>query len=127
MPLFHVWFATKGRRWLLLGEVQEAAKRELQAVASEKGIALLECEAIVDHVHLLLDVADRRRLPRVMNDLKGISSRRVFATFPELKMDAETEHFWQKGYGKKVVPPAALEATKRYIRTQWERLDGFER
>lgn len=51
----------------------------------------------------------------------------MFAAFPELKMDAETEHFWQKGYGKKVVAPAAATAMKRYIRTQWERLDGFER
>ena len=127
MPLFHVWFATKGRRWMLLGDVQKAAKRELEAVASEKGIALLECEAIVDHVHLLVDVPDLRRLPRVMNDLKGISARRVFAAFPELKMDAGTEHFWQKGYGKRVVPPAAAEATKRYIRTQWERLESYER
>jgi REP element-mobilizing transposase RayT len=63
---------------------------------------LLECEAIVDHVHLLLDVADQRRLPRVMNDLKGISARRVFAEFPELKMDAETEHFWQQGYERRL-------------------------
>ena len=54
MPFFHVWFATRGRRWLLLGDVQEAAKRELKGIAATKGISLLECEAVVDHVHLLL-------------------------------------------------------------------------
>lgn len=109
------------------GDVQEAAKRELVAIAREKRINLLECEAVVDHVHLLLDVVDKGRLPRVMNDLKGVSARRLFEQFPELKIDARTNHFWQRGYGSKLVPSGALGATKRYIRTQWDRLDGFER
>jgi putative transposase len=127
MPFFHVWFATRGRRWLLLGDVQEAAKRELKGIAATKGISLLECEAVVDHVHLLLDVPDKTRLPRVMNDLKGVSARRLFEAFPELKLDAHTNHFWQQGYGSKLVAPGALNATKRYIQTQWERTDSFER
>jgi REP element-mobilizing transposase RayT len=62
-----------------------------------------------------------------MNDLKGVSARRLFEAFPELKLDAHTNHFWQQGYGSKLVAPGALNATKRYIQTQWERTDSFER
>ena len=127
MQVFHVWFATKRRKWLLLGDVQEAARREFQAIAVEKSIKLLASEAIVDHVHLLFELSDRGKLPRAMNDLKGVSARRLFETFPELKLDAHTNHFWQEGYGFKLVAPAALAATKRYISTQWDRLDNYER
>ena len=127
MAYFHVWFATKSRKWLLQGDVREAAKREFSTIALNKRIKLLECEAVVDHVHLLLEVSDRGRLPRIMNDLKGISARHLFEEFPELKLDAETNHFWQQRYGSKLVAPGALDAIKRYIRSQWDRLESFER
>jgi putative transposase len=123
---FHVWFATKRRKWLLVDEVQEAAKAVLADIAREKGLALLEHEAIVDHVHLLLELDDRAKLPRAMNDLKGISARRLFEMFPDIKLDSHTNHFWQEGYGSKIVSPQAIETTKRYIQTQWERLDSYE-
>jgi putative transposase len=112
--------------WLLLDEVQEAAKAEFSRVAREKGIKLLEREAIVDHVHLLLDLDDVGRLPRAMNDLKGISARRLFEQFPDIKLDAHTNHFWQEGYGSKIVAPHAVATTRRYIQTQWERVDNYE-
>jgi putative transposase len=126
MPIFHIWFATKSRKWLLVDEVQEAAKAVLADIAREKGLALLEHEAIVDHVHLLLELDDRAKLPRAMNDLKGISARRLFEMFPDIKLDAHTNHFWQEGYGSKIVSAQAIETTKRYIQTQWERLDNYE-
>ena len=50
----------------------EAAKQLLADIAKSKGLALIECEAIVDHLHLLLDLDDDAKLPRAMNDLKGI-------------------------------------------------------
>jgi REP element-mobilizing transposase RayT len=70
--LFHVWFATKNRKWLLQGDLIEAAKQEIARVARDQGIAVLECEAVVDHVHLLLRLADKSELPRAMNSSKGL-------------------------------------------------------
>jgi putative transposase len=126
MPTFHVWFATKNRKWLLLDEVQEATKMLMTQIAAEKGIRLLEQEAVVDHVHLLVDLEDKAKLPRVMNDLKGISARRLFEMFPDIKLDMHTSHFWQEGYGSKIVAPDAIATTRRYIQTQRERLDNYE-
>jgi REP element-mobilizing transposase RayT len=62
-----------------------------------------------------------------MNLLKGTSARRLFQRFPELKLDAHTLSFWQRGYGSKSVPLTAAVVTATYIRTQWERLEGYER
>ena len=115
MPYFHVWFATKYRKWLLQGDVLDEARRLLREIASAKGIELLECEAIVDHVHLLLDLSDKAQLPNAMMNLKGVSARRLFERFPELKLDVQTNNFWQIGYGSKIVAPNAVSTTKRYI------------
>jgi putative transposase len=127
MPLYHVWFATKTRKWLLQGDIEEAIKESMWTIAKEKNIRLLECETIVDHVHLLVSVEDRANLSRAMNLLKGITSRRVFQVFPELKLDAGVAAFWQHRYAAKLVPESATATVGRYIRTQWDRLEKYER
>ena len=127
MPFYHVWFATKRRKWLLQGELVAAVKDLLINIATTHDIELLEHEAVVDHVHLLLLVHDQSELPKALNLLKGASARRIFQRFPELKLDAQTSSFWQAGYGSKEVPPAAVGAVRSYIRTQWDRLEDYER
>jgi putative transposase len=123
---FHIWFGTKRRKWLLQGDVRDAAVELLKETATEKGIKLLEVEAVVDHVHLLLDLRDKGELPNAMMNLMGVSARRLFETFPELKLDAHANSFWQEGYGSKLVAPAAVPTVRRYIRTQWDRLEAYE-
>lgn len=97
------------------------------AVAKDKHIGLLECESMVDHVHLLIAVADRARLSKAMSLLKGTSSRRLFQRFPDLKHDAGTKNFWQHRYGARIVPEPAKAQVRHYIRTQWDRPEKYER
>ena len=123
MPLYHVWFATKQRKWLLQGEIQDAARAEFDAIAQRRGIDLLEREAIVDHVHMLLRVADRPELSTAMNYLKGASSRALFLKYPTIKLDSHTNSFWQAKFGSKIIPPEREQQLRRYIRTHWDRLD----
>lgn len=124
---YHVWFATKRRKWLLQGEVDEAAKDFIREAAREKEISLIECETAVDHVHLLLRLRPDQTLPAVMNLLKGISSRKLHLAFPDLKLDSGSDHFWQRGYAYKIVEPGSLESRLSYVRTQKERLEEFDR
>lgn len=124
--IFHVWFATKRRKWLLQGELGSAVQELLQRIAQEKMIDLLECATVVDHVHLLTRVAPHG-LSEAMRILKGASSYQAFRKFPELKIDAGTNSFWQARYGAKVVPPEAVSLVSKYIRTQDRRLEKFDR
>jgi putative transposase len=127
MPLYHVWFATKRRKWLLQEEVGKATKDLIWAVAKDKNVRLLECETIVDHVHLLIAAEDAAHLSKAMNLLKGITSRRILEKFPELRLDARVGAFWQHRYAAKAVPERAVPSVGRYIRTQWDRLEKYER
>ena len=127
MPLYHTWFATKRRKWLLLGDVHDMVKGIIVSVAAEKRIDLIECETAVDHVHVLVRAADRTDLSRAMNYIKGLSSKRLFERLPELKLDIGMNNFWQHRYGAKVVPDAAKHSVTQYIRTQQERLGKYAR
>jgi putative transposase len=127
VALYHVWFAAKRRKWLLQGDIGRAAKELMLQVAADKGINLIECQSMVDHFHLLIEVADRSDLSRALNLLKGTVSRRLFERFPELRMDAGVNNFWQHRYGARLVDVGATGMIRRYIRTQDQRLEKYER
>ena len=126
MPFVHVWFATKGRRRILEGDLLESARRELAQAADRHGIRLLECEGVLDHFHILVELGELSELSRAMNLLKGASARAIFLEMPDLKHDIHSTSFWQAGYGSTLVPEAAVPTVRRYIRTQWDRLEKYE-
>ena len=127
MPLYHVWFSTKRRKWLLQGDVAEAAERAIWEAARSHGIRLHECKSAVDHVHVMIGLESPEELPAAMKALKGRSARAVFQELETLKLDGQTDNLWQRGYGWKPVAPGTERTVRRYIRTQMERLDKFDR
>lgn len=122
---YHVWFATKNRKCLLEGDVEEKVRDLLWEIAKDRGIDLLACETMFDHVHLMLRVKGSD-LPRAVFLLKGTSARRVFQAFPELKLDARTQSFWQARYGAKPVADDAVPLLGEYIATQKDRPEKYE-
>ena len=127
MPFLHVWFSTKNRRWLLQDEIAVKAKDLFMAIAAEKHIELIETETAIDHVHMLLLAANDTDLSWRMKLLKGRSAYEIFRFFPWLKTSEGLGSFWQASYKARIVPENHLETVRRYIRTQDERLEKFER
>ena len=124
---YHVWFSTKRRKWLLQGEIEELVKTLLTETVGEKQMRLLECQPIIDHVHLLIEAGSDDDLSWTMTLLKGRSSYELFRRLPELKLDAGENSFWQRGFAARIVPPEQLETVRWYIRTQDRRLEKYER
>ena len=80
---------------------------------------------MVDHVHLMLSTrADE--LSRQVKLLKGISARGLFQEFPDLRLDAHTDHFWQRGFGYRELEDDA-QGVAWYIRTQKRRPGKYDR
>jgi putative transposase len=125
MAYFHVWFATKHRMWLLEGQLLEAVREEIAKAAADHEINLIEYEAIIDHVHLLLDV-EGNDLATAMKHIKGVSARRLFQQFPELRSGGTMSSLWQAGYGHKLVPMRGVDSVRRYIKAQWQRMGQYE-
>ena len=124
---YHIWFGTKYRRRVLVAEIGEYVENQFRAIASSKSIRLLECKCYVDHAHLLLLDVSESYLPNAIRLLRGGSAYRTFRRFPELKLDASTQHLWRRGYGRRRVPLDQIEAVRHYVRTQEDRPDAFDR
>jgi putative transposase len=125
--VYHVWFSTKQRKWLLQGDVVETAKRVIGQVARDHEIDLMELELMPDHAHLLLGAEPATQLSWFLKLLKGRSAFEVFKAYPELKIDAHTNSLWQDGFESRMVPPDQISIVRRYIQTQDERLENYER
>ncbi len=123
--LYHVWFSTKRRKALLAGDVENQAKLILRRIAEDNEIDLRQCETMVDHVHLLLS-ARPKDLSRHVKLLKGISARKLFQLFPDIKLDAQVRHFWQRGFGYRATGGDA-QGVAWYIGTQKHRMGKYDR
>jgi len=83
-----------------------------------------ECELIefngeAEHVHMLVSFPPKVSVSKLVNSLKGVSSRRLRREFPEL-----AEHYWRAkrlwngSYFAGSVGGAPLEILKQYIERQ---------
>src|SRR4051794_37434399 len=116
MTLFHVWFSTKDRRDVLVGELRDLVLSEFQRLAKVAEVTLIAVQTEYDHLHLLVRISDSRNLSSVMHLLKGSSSRTITVHYPELRAEMG-KSFWQKSFGRRIVPEDQLETVRRYVET----------
>ncbi len=72
---YHVVFCPKYRRKVLNNGVDERVKELINNICQELHVDLIEMEVMPDHVHLLLEVDPQFGIHKVVNRIKGISSR----------------------------------------------------
>ncbi len=114
----HVTFATKRRKKIIAGEIRERVHFWFDRVAVDYNIQLKERNTWLDHAHLLIYVDYGQDLSYMLNALKGISARRVFQEFPDLKMQIGENHFWGRRFHDVEVSLEAVERVRRYIERQ---------
>ena len=114
----HVTFASKRRKKIIVGEIRERVHYWFDEIAADYEIQLEERNTWLDHAHLLIYVRYAEDLSDMLNALKGISARRVFQEFPDLKMQIGENHFWGRRFHADEVPSEAVERVRRYIQRQ---------
>lgn len=71
-----------------------------------------------DHIHLLLQIDPDCKLSKVVNLLKGGTSRIIRREFPDLREFLWGKHLWAVGYFAETVGQIEEAALRRYIREQ---------
>ena len=82
--------------------------------ANRHGCETIATGLVSDHVHMVLRMPSQFDLPRLVQGLKGASSRLA-------NLESLTGLRWAKGYEAKTVSPSGLEAVVRYVRSQVQR------
>ena len=63
-----------------------------------KGVAIIEAEVCVDHVHMLLEIPPKMSVSSFMGYLKGKSSLMIFEKWGNARYQYRNREFWCRGY-----------------------------
>ena len=63
-----------------------------------KKVEIIEAEACVDHVHMLVSMPPHLSVSQFMGFLKGKSTLMIFDRHANLKYKYGSRHFWCRGY-----------------------------
>jgi putative transposase len=115
---YHFVWCVKYRRQVLVGKVDERLKEILQEIAADKGFAIKSMEVMPDHVHVFASAHPKLAPGYLYKMLKGISGRRLFMEFPELKSKLWKGHLWNPATYTETVGHVSESTILRYIEDQ---------
>jgi len=115
----HIVFVTKYRRKTLTPELLEYLKSAFADCLAAWRCSLVEFGGEPDHVHLLIEYPPTVELSRLINSLKGVSSRLIRRDFPELKRRVwKGKHLWSPSYFAASCGGAPLSIIRQYVESQ---------
>ncbi|MBA3532201.1 MAG: IS200/IS605 family transposase [Ardenticatenales bacterium] len=112
---YHFVWVTKYRYQVLRGEVAERARELLRQSCMAREIKILKGHVSKDHIHLLVSCPPTLSRAKVMQYLKGRTSRLLQQEFPHLKKRYWGEHIWARGYFCATVGAVTEQQIRDYI------------
>ena len=94
----HLVWVPKYRKRVLTGQVAIRARNIIRQVAVEHEIDIITGKIASDYVHLFIAYRPTQNISKIVQWLKGISSRLLLSEFPHLKRQFCGRHFWARGY-----------------------------
>ncbi len=95
---YHIVFAPKYRRQIIYGKIKADIGQILRKLCEQKGVEIIEANACVDHIHMLVSIPPKLSVSQFMGYLKGKSSLMIFDRHANLKYKYGNRQFWCKGY-----------------------------
>ncbi len=110
----HLSWTTFKRRPMIGPEEETFLKAFLPTEAKKHGSTVMALGMVSDHVHMLLRLGSVIAVPKLVQSLKGASSRLSKRTDEANCRGLK----WAKGYDLRSVSPQSVPAVIEYVRTQ---------
>lgn len=115
----HLVFVPKYRGKVFSSEHLDTLESILRKVCEDFESELVEFNGETDHVHLLVNFPPKVAVSKLVNSLKGASSRKMKRYHPELSKPAYLKDaLWSPSYFAGSVGGAPLSLLKQYIEQQ---------
>ena len=115
---YHIIWVTKYRRKVLGGNISRRLRELIRQGCQARNIVILQGNITKDHVHILVSCPPSLAPSKIVQYLKGRSSRLLQEEFTELKKQFWGQHLWGRGYFCATVGSVDEETIRRYIETQ---------
>lgn len=115
----HLVFVTKYRRNVFTKPILEQLRTIFQNVCNDFSAKLVEFEGEKDHVHLLVNYPPKVSVSKLVNSLKGVSSRLIRKNnYPTIQEALWGDNLWSPSYFAGACGGAPLEILQQYIEQQ---------
>jgi putative transposase len=125
---YHLVWITKYGYKVLRGRVAERTRDLIRQSCEARELVIIRGAVSPDHVHMLVSAPAHLAPSKMVQFIKGRSSRRVQEEFPELRKKYWGQHMWTRGYFCATVGAVDEATIKAYIENQkWDEDDqGFK-
>lgn len=115
----HLVFVTKYRRFCFTKRVLDHIREVMNKVCIGFDAELVEFEGEGDHVHLLVNYPPKVSISKLVNSLKGVSSRHIRKMeYPEVQKKLWGTKLWSTSYFAGSCGGANLDVIRKYIESQ---------
>ncbi len=112
---YHIVWIPKYRKSVLKGKIEERLKELIFEIADEYGFDIIALEIMPDHIHLFVSAPPKYAPATLVKLFKGITARKLFKEFPELKKQFRKGHLWTPSYYLGTAGNVSADTIKRYI------------
>ena len=112
---YHFVWITKYRYHILKGKIGGRLRELIRQGCEARGIVIVKGSVNPDHVHLLVSCPPHLSPSKIIQYLKGRSSRLIQEEFPELKKRYWDQHLWARGYFCGTVGTVTDEMIQQYL------------
>ncbi len=115
----HLVFVTKYRRHVFTKKVLEDLREIFTSVCKDFNAILAEFEGERDHVHLLVNYTSKHSISKLVNSLKGVSSRMIRKqNYPSIQNALWGKSLWSPSYFAGSCGGAPISIIRQYIESQ---------
>ncbi len=114
----HLVFVTKYRQKVFTNKILKDLEAIFKDVARDFESEIIEMNGESDHIHLLLNYPPKVSISKLVNSLKGVSSRLIRKQHPEIAKYYWKGGLWSPSYFASSCGGAPLSIIKQYIEQQ---------
>ena len=114
----HLVFVTKYRYSVLEGYMFPTLKKLFEKVCNDFESELVEFDGEADHVHLLVYYPPKFSIAKLVNSLKGVSSRKLKLYHPEVANRYFKGSLWSPSYFAASCGGTPLDIIREYVKQQ---------
>ena len=112
---YHFVWIPKYRKQLLKGEIRDFLEELFKEIAREYAFEILAMEIMPDHIHLFVSAPPRYSPSTMAKIFKGVSAKKLFQEFPQLRKEYGKNHIWAPSYYVATAGQVSAETIRRYI------------
>jgi len=112
---YHVVWCPKYRKRVLRGKFANRLEQLVKRICDENKWDIISQEIQPDHVHLFVSISPATSVATAVKKLKGITARKLFMEFPELKKELWGGALWSPSYYVGTAGNVSAKTIQEYI------------